>query len=232
MEIQDTASSPENMVHFTDVELAPVVRALTTKLFRRSSESYEVRVVKFQAMFTALSEVFGIPEVKVVGVVERQMGYLDFEPGGNTVATEKHLSLVTCLHGFAMALLHHKPELRAQIDPATFEQTAPGLRPDGFALSMFKQAAPQMFEEAKNRGRLYGTSVPYTDDGRLTQDGQVRGAEEAPSTGEDAAPEGATTDLPPAPPAHRPVQPPQRPPVQRPDIDPENRDRGNGRGED
>ncbi len=232
MEILDTASSPENMVHFTDAELAPVILALTTKLFRRTAETYEVRVAKFQTMITQLSEVFGIPEVRVAGVVDRRMGYAEFEPGGNTIATEKHLSLVTVLHGFAVAVIYHKPELQGTVNEETLERTG-YLRPDAFALSMFKQAAPQMFEEAKNRGRLYGTSVPYTDDGRLTQEGAEREAE-APHTGEDAPPEGGTTDLPAPPPAQRPVQPPQRPlpPVQRPDIDPENRDRGNGRGED
>lgn len=237
MEILDTTSSPENGVHFSDAEIAVVKKALHTKLFRRSAESYEVRLPKFQLMVTELSEVFGIPEVKLDTGPERAPGYVQFKPESNTIVTEKFLSLVTTLFGFARALHHHKPELRPDLmQLVAGVSQRDKLDPMAFALSAYKQAAPRMFEDAKTRGRLYGTNMPYTDDGRLAQ-GQSEGAgDPIENTGEDSAPEGGTTDLPPEP-RRRRETPPQRPTPpsdgQRPDIDPENlRDRGNGRGED
>lgn len=237
MEILDTASSPENGVHFSDAEITVVKKALSTKLFRRSVDSHEVRLAKFQVMITELSGVFEIPEVKLDTGPERSPGYVHFKPESNTIMTEKFLSLVTTLFGFARALHHHKPELRPD-----FMQLLAGvsqrdkLDPLAFALSAYKQSAPAMFEEAKRRGRLSGTSVDYTDDGRITRE-CAAAHESEDATGEDAPPEGGTTDLPPEPRSRR-VTPPRRPTPpssngQRPDIDPENlRDRGNGRGED
>lgn len=238
MEILDTASSPENAVSFSDAEIAVVKKALHTKLFRRSTESVEVRLPKFQALVTELSEVFNIPQVRLEVGPEREPGYAEFKSESNTIVTEKFLSLVTTLCGFAVALTYHKPELRVNVLELMMGVEQRGkLSPLAFALSAYKQAAPRMFEDAKGRGRLVGTSTPYTDDGRLPSNNPYNGgdAPPEPSTGEDAAPEGATTDLPPAPrPAPRRIQPPRRPASgQTPDVDPENlRDRGNGRGED
>ena len=232
MEILDTASSPENGVHFSDVEIAVVKKAIRTKLFHRSLETVEVRLPKFQALVSELSEVFGIPEVKLTTGPVRAVGYAKFNPESNTLETEQHLSLVTVLFGFAVALTHHKPELRPDLMTMLTGQSQAGqLMPLAFALSAYKQAAPRMFEDAKVRGRLVGTSSPYTDDGRLSANNASNGGDEpATATGEDVVPEGATTDLPPAPRSRR-IQPPQT--GQRPDIDPENMlDRGNGRGED
>lgn len=231
MEILDTASSPENGVHFTDAELLPVQTALKTKLFKRTEDSQEAREAKFQVMYTALSEVFGIPEVKIstVQMPARCSGLAQFRPESNIVLTEKYLSLVTVLSGFARALAYHKPELAPRYNEETGERVSAGLTPSNFSLSMFKEAAPEMFEAAKNNGRLGHTSVPYTDNGRLSSR-----TGEPIEHGEDT-PEGATTDLPtpPAPGAQTQTPPAPQPPAQRPDVDPENRsDRGNGLGED
>lgn len=229
MEILDTASSPENGVCFSDAEIAIVKKALHTKLFRRSLENLEVRLPKFQALVTELSEAFGIPEVRLMTGPVREVGYAKFKAESNTIETEQFLSLVTVLFGFALALHHHKPELRPDLmEMLSGVSQAGKLMPLAFALSAYKQAAPMMFEDAKSRGRLVGTSTPYTDDGRLQANNALNGGEEPEqSTGEDSAPEGGTTDLPPTPRARR-IQP-----LQRPDIDPENSlDRGNGRGED
>lgn len=233
MEILDTASSPENGVHFSDAEIAVVKKALSTKLFRRSIDSHEVRLAKFQVMITELSGAFEIPEVKLDTGPVRAPGYVEFKPESNTIVTEKFLSLVTTLFGFARALHYHKPALRPdlmQIVAGVSQRDK--LDPLAFALSMFKQAAPRMFDDAKARGRLCGTNVLYTDDGRITREQTTTTDADTTSTGEDVAPEGGTTDLPPLPSRH--VTPPRRPQSnQQPDIDPENlRDRGNGRGED
>jgi hypothetical protein len=229
MEILDTASSPENGVSFSDAEIAVVKKALHTKLFRRSTESLEVRLPKFQTLITELSDVFGIPEVKVTTGPEREPGYAEYLPESNTIKTEKFLSLVTVLFGFAKALWHHKPELKPDLMAMMLEgvSQANKLSPMAFALSAYKQAAPRMFEDAKARGRLMGVSTSYTDDGRIRP--EASDDEEMPNTGESEAPEGGTIDLP------QPGQAPRlrRPSSgQRPDVDPENRDRGNGRGED
>lgn len=229
MEILDTASSPENGVHFSDAEIAVVKKALHAKLFRRAAESYEVRLPKFQQMVTELSEMFGIPEVKVVGVVERSTGYGVFNRETNTIETEKFLSLTTVLFTFAVALMTHKPELAPSMAEIFEGADMSGkLQPLAFALSAFKQAAPRMFDDAKARGMLIGTSTPYTDDGRIRP--VVEGALPPEETGETDAPEGATQELPNPNPA---PQSRQNRTSQRPDIDPENRvDRGNGAGED
>jgi hypothetical protein len=231
MEILDTASSPENGVCFSDVEIAIVKKALHTKLFRRSLESLEVRLPKFQTLVSELSEVFGIPEVRLTTGPVREVGYAKFKAESNTIETEQFLSLVTTLFGFALALHHHKPEMAPNIlEMLSGVSQAGKLMPLAFALSAYKQAAPRMFEDAKLRGRLVGTTTPYTDDGRLPASNPINGGDEpATGTGEDSAPEGATTDLP-APQSRR-IQHPQT--GQQPDIDPENSlDRGNGRGED
>jgi hypothetical protein len=234
MEILDTASSLENAVDFTDAEVAVVKKALHTKLFRRGIDSPAERLAKFQLMVTELSELFGIPQVRLATGPEREPGFVAFNPEANTLMTEAYLSLVTTLFGFGLALTFHKPELRGEYDMENDRVVRPGLHPMAFALALYKQAAPRMFEEAKSRGRLCGTSVEYTDDGRLTAERRAaaEAADAEPNlddTGEDSAPEGGTTDLPA--PAPRRIQPPRR--AQRPDVDPENRaDRGNGLGED
>jgi len=230
MEINDTASYREDMITFSEGEIAVIKEALHTKLFR-SAEPEAERVAKFQAMVTKLAEVFGIPEP----TFHKDPGD---EPGGGRWNQEdnsihvKRFSLTTTLTCIGVAVLFHKygEEIQAQQARAMaammageqFSETRVGFDPLAFGLSAFKQAAPRMFETAKNAGRLFGTSVEYTDNGRIplermradepeSVDGGVRedATPPAPSTGTDTLP------------------------GQRPDIDPENRtDRGNGLGED
>ena len=159
MEILDTASSLENAISFADDEIAIVKRALKTKLYRRD-ESREVRQTKFQTMLTALSEKFGIPEVRLEMVDGDWIGWT-YQPEANKILAARY-SLVSILDGFAEALLFAKNQGLA---PGETPRLA--FNPLAFGLSAFKQAAPRMFEEAKFSGRLVATNVPYTDGGRL-----------------------------------------------------------------
>ena len=98
-----------------------------------------------------------------------------------------------------------------------------GFDPLAFGLSAFKQAAPRMFETAKNAGRLVGTSVEYTDNGRITAETRAADGDDdsGDSLDDDDITEDASSPLPPS--APRQVA----------DVDPENRvDRGHGLGED
>lgn len=159
MEILDTASSLENAISFADDEIVIVKRALKSKLYRRD-ENPEVRQAKFQTMLTALSEKFGIPEVRLEMVDGNCVGWA-YQPEANKILAARY-SLVSVLDGFAEALLFAKNQ---GVAPGEAPRLA--FNPLAFGLSAFKQAAPRMFEEAKFSGRLVGTNVPYTDGGRL-----------------------------------------------------------------
>ena len=159
MEYLDTASSPENAIAFTDEEIEIVKRALKSKLYRRD-EPLEARLAKFQAMLTALSDSFQIPEVRLELSDGDWIGW-EYLPEANKVVVAR-FSLVSVLDGFAQALLFHKNQ---GLPPdATPRLAFPVL---AFGLSAFKQAAPIMFDAAKMSGRLVATSVPFTDGGRL-----------------------------------------------------------------
>ena len=222
MEMLDTASSDENRIEFDAAETVIVKTALKTKLFNRA-ETKEVRQAKFKVMLDALATKFGVPQLAFVVADNDQPGYGGFNRETNTITINTRFSLTTTLFCFGMALYHHKPELRGT------EEAPSHFNPWAFALSMFKQSAPRMFDAAKNSGRLMGTNVPYTDGGRYPISGISGGVDDDDQEGDDSVTDGHPT--PPAPPR---APRPQRPaPTQRPDIDPENlRDRGNGLGED
>jgi hypothetical protein len=159
MEILDTASSLENTISFSEDEIAIVKAALKSKLYRRD-EPRDVRVRKFQAMLTALSEKFEIPEVRLEMVDGDGVGWI-YEAEANRILAAR-FSLVSILDGFAEALMFARNRgLPAGAPPRMV------FNPLAFGLSAFKQAAPEMFDDAKHAGKLVGTSVPYTDNGRL-----------------------------------------------------------------
>lgn len=169
MEYLDTASSLEHAISFDEDEIAIVKRALKSKLYRRE-EPLELRESKFQAMLTALSDKFGIPEVRLEMVNGDWVGW-QYLPEANKVVASR-FSLVSILDGFAQALLWHKNQGLAEGQPPRL--AFPVL---AFGLSAFRQAAPEMFSEAKRSGRLIATSVDYTDGGRLQNE---RGEVELP----------------------------------------------------
>lgn len=220
MEILDTASSDENRIDFDAAELLIVKTALKTKLFNRA-EPKEVRVAKFKTMLDALSTKFSVPQLELVVLDNDQPGFGGFNPEGNKVIINTRFSLTTTLYCFGCALYHHTPALQGT--PEAPSHYTPG----GFSLSMFKQAAPRMFELAKNAGRLMGTNVPYTDGGRYPISSVSEGVDDDVDGGDDTV----TDDNHPTPPPPAPRPTPR--PAPRADIDPENRrDRGNGLGED
>ena len=213
MEFLDTASSDENRVDFADDEIQIVKTALHTKLFRRD-ESVDERTAKFKALIDALATKFGLPQLTLEVADNEEAGWGTFDRNANKIIINRRFSLTTTLFCFGVALVIHKPEVQAAM-------VAGHYNPMAFALSLFKQSAPRMFEQAKNAGRLAGTSVPYTDGGRMPINGESMGVDDDDGD-----------DVPPTPRQH-PLPPPRTPPSQRPDIDPENRkDRGNGLGED
>ena len=226
MEILDTASSDENRIDFDAAEVVIVKTALKTKLFRRD-EPKDVRVAKFKVMIDALATKFEVPQLEFVVLDNDMPGFGGFNPEGNKIVINTRFSLTTTLYCFACALYHHKPALQGT-------QEAPShFTPGGFALSMFKQAAPRMFENAKNAGRLMGTNVPYTDGGRYPISSVSEGVDDDGDL--DGGDDTVTDDNHPTPPPPSPSTPPATPrrPAPRADIDPENRrDRGNGLGED
>lgn len=195
---QDTTF--ENHVTFAEDEISIVKTALKTKLYRRD-EPTEVRVGKFQVMLTALSEKFGIPEVRFQKVDGNWVG-ANFDPETNRIEASRY-SLVSIMMAFGDALRFHKNQQLAEgAEPFR-------LNPLGFGLCAFKQAAPIMYQTAKDAGRLViPGGAPYTGDGDL-------GLPDLGDSSSDDVDE-QHDDVPPM----------------RPDIDPENRDRGNGRGED
>lgn len=205
MEYNREAQMPEDAVRFSEDEIAIVKTALKTKLYRRD-EPRELRVGKWQVMLTALSEKFGVPEVRLEIQDGDRIGAW-FQPEANKIVAERY-SLVSILMAFSNALFFHKNQgINLEDENVQLNYSVDAL---AFGLSAFKQAAPIMFETAKNAGRLCGTSVPYTDGGRI-QPGDLLGGDSDDDVDDEH------DDVPPM----------------RPDIDPENRpDRGNGRGED
>ena len=228
MEILDTASSLENTVSFSEAEVNVVKAALKTKLFVQT-EPLEVRTAKFAALVTALAEAFGVPQLNLKVEAHQQPGYCGFDGETNSVLINQRFSLTNTLVGFAAAMVHHKPELMPR--PTSMEEagalmSAGHFNPMAFALSMFKEAAPRMFESAKMAGRLVGTNVEYTDGGRLTAERHAE-QERIDDEGDDSV---TDDNHPTPPPTQRPAPRAQNPAA---DIDPENRrDRGNGLGED
>ena len=232
MEINDTASSRESMITFNDDEVLIVKTALKTKLFK-ADESKEVRTAKFQTMLAGLSEKFEVPEPKLVIVDGDDKPGADYKRDDNTIIAER-FSLVSILAAFACAVLEakHGEELRAQANQMMeamltgrdFTPEVIGFDPIAFGLSMFKQVAPRMFETAKAAGRLMGTSVDYTDNGKITE--ARRAAELAGENVSDDGHESIVEE------SNSPTQTDTLP-RQAPDLDPENRvDRGSGLGED
>ena len=231
MEILDTASSLENTISFDAAEIGIVKVALKTKLFKRD-ESVEVRTAKFAALINALAEKFGVPQLALRVEEHEQAGFAKFDPETNTVVINRRFSLTNTLCAFGSAMMHHKPELvgEAPTDMAGLVALmGPGrFNPMSFALSLFKQAAPIMFDSAKAAGRLTGTNVPYTDGGRMTAESSSEFLGNDDGEHDD---DNVTDNNHPAPP--QAPRAPRPTPPQSADVDPENRrDRGNGLGED
>jgi hypothetical protein len=207
MEILDTASSFENTISFSEAEVAVVKTALKTKLFVKT-ESVEIRAAKYKALVDGLCVAFGIAPLTLAVDPHKDFGYHVWQPETNTLRINVRFSLTNTLAGFADALAYRKPELWQQAAAAegTGASTFGTLQ---FALSMFKAAAPAMFEEAKRMGRLSGVSVPVA--ASSSEDlGDDNGDDDSYS--DDDSGDDAPVD-------HRPV-PPRSGSA---DIDPENR---------
>jgi hypothetical protein len=214
----------EDMYDFTLTERGIIQRALRTKLYRKD-ESTEVRLEKWNVMLAELSEHYGIPTVRLDINTDGDEPGADYDPGSNLIVAQR-FSLVSVLCAFGAALIHNN-KMEGAYTGLPFMDP----RPMGFCLSFFKQAAPIMFQTAKENGRLMGTDALYTDGGKISEEearrraagpnlaelfGQILGQQQpgAQAT-QDEEPHEGTPD------------------IQMPDIDPENlKDRGNGLGED
>ena len=122
--------------------LAIVRAGLKTKLWRGAPGE---RLEKLRALNRQLSEFYGVPACEV-SVRSTQMGP-HYQPGANSIVLDK-VSVVSYLHEFGHHLLHCRRKPQQEVFPRTF------------SLSLFYQAAPRMFEAARQSGRLL-----YTDDG-------------------------------------------------------------------
>lgn len=157
MQVNMNAESFDQHVTFAEDEIVIVKTALKTKLYRQE-ESEEVRVGKFQVMLTALSEKFGIPEVRFVKTGGNMIG-AGYDPETNRITADRY-SLVSIIMAFGVALMFHKNQNLADgAEPLRLD-------PLCFGLCAFKQAAPQMFETARAAGRMViPGGAPYTGDG-------------------------------------------------------------------
>ena len=212
MENLETASTPETCVGFEEEEVAVVQKALQTKLYLKG-EDLEVRTQKWQVLLTDLSEKFGIPEIQLHIVdadhkASDSPGWGRYDPDTNTLITNKRFSLTTMLSHFGVALVVAKREELSWLVPSKF------------ALSLFKASAPEMFTLAKTSGRLKGTDQLFTDGGKISrEEAERRAGMRQPEEFTDNEGEGEPGSSGPSGPSG-------------PDTDPENRDRGNGPGED
>lgn len=163
MNIVSLTGPLQDRIQFTDAEVAIVKKALKTKLFKKDEE-FTARVAKFQVMLNELAAEFGItaptltphPMMVAIGMPGFQVG-TDAQGAHHIVIGR--LSLTSILDGF-YCVLH------SNTDPTPPEEESVL----AFGLSMFKQAAPNMFELARTSGRLMGTDVKYTDGGRIPQE--------------------------------------------------------------
>lgn len=129
-------------MRFPDGALAVVRGALKTKLWRGQPAE---RLEKLRALNSQLSEFYGVPACSVA-VRNTPVGP-HYVPGSNAIVLDK-VSLVSWAHEFAHHLLHCRRKPQQEIFPRAF------------SLSLFFQAAPRMFEAARQSGRLL-----YTDEG-------------------------------------------------------------------
>jgi hypothetical protein len=145
----------QDRIKFAEGEIEVIKKALKTKLFR-ADEDEEIRAAKYQAMLDDLAAQFSIPAPKLEKVPGDEPGYT-YDPDTNTIQVQR-FSLVSILDGFANAFQFHTEH--GEADGASGEFIL------SFGLSAFKQAAPAMFESARQAGRLMGVDVLYTDGGR------------------------------------------------------------------
>src|SRR5581483_2424714 len=169
MELKNT-EWPEDAVSFAEDEIAVVKAALKTKLFVKD-EPNEARSAKFQGLLTALSEKFKVPEVKFEYASGCGGSGSVYDPDSNTLRLYR-FSLTSTLMGFWRAAIMQK------IKSGEYTRETRGVpSPEAFGLSAFKAAAPKMFEEAKQKGRLYYTAVEYTDGGQLEHEEEPEGGD-------------------------------------------------------
>lgn len=208
MEYQDTASSLERMFTFTEAELTPIRQALAGDLYNKE-EPRTTRQVKWANLLTALCPVFGLSPLRLkFDLLADKPGAGTYLPADKVIIIGKRYSLVTLFHYFFMAILDAKK------DDAAFVSMIRNSGKDlntimlGFAYSLFREASPERFEEAKRSGLLV----------------HLKAREQAGHT---------TTRRAPEPEQEFEEEAEPSPGSMRPDIDPENRiDRGNGLGED
>jgi hypothetical protein len=209
MEYQDTASSFDRKFTFTDQEVGAVQAGLKTGLYNEG-EDLVTRQAKWKALVTGLSSAFGIPEVGLEfhsGGTAGETGYGSYCPDSKVITVGSRFSLVTLLHFFTVALLHAKqedPVFVAMIQGAGFGSG--GEIAAAFALSLFREAAPIMYQKAKDGGKLMFFQQMEAHRSAPQPDGRSTSFEE------DEAPE-------------------VRPKIKA-DIDPENRIRDDGRHDD
>ena len=211
MEYQDTASSFDRKFTFTDAEIGAVRAGLKTGLYN-SGEDLTVRQEKWRALVASLAEAFSLPPVSLefeIGEKASQPGFGKYCPDSRTITLGTRFSLVTMLHFFTMAILHTKqedPAFVAMIQGAGFgsgEEIAAA-----FSLSLFREAAPAMYQKAKDDGKL----VFFQQMEQLRNARPTEGGGNSTSFEEDEAPEAM--------------------PKIKADIDPENRIRDDGRHDD
>jgi hypothetical protein len=207
MEYQDTASSMDRKFSFTEGEVGVIKSGLKTKLFV-ADEPRPARETKWKALLLSLCGEFSIPEVHLeFDATQAEPGWGKYCQASKTITMGARFSLTTLLHFFAVALMDARQgdaEFVAMIRGAEFH--SPAEVAAAFSLSLFREAAPKMYEAAKLSGRIMFFQEPAVSGPRRAQPQQDDSIDDEP----EPAP-GSTVA----------------------DIDPENRvDRGNGFGED
>ncbi len=152
MQIVNRAGPLQDRIKFSEGEIAVIRKALHAKLFKHDEDD-EIRTAKYQVMLEELAELFSIPAPKLENGPGDEPGYT-FDADTNSIVVQRY-SLVSILDGFANAFQFH-----------TENGEVSGEFILSFGLSAFKQAAPTMFETARQAGRLMGVDVLYTDGGR------------------------------------------------------------------
>jgi len=164
MQIMSSEGAYEDRIKFDEDEVAIVKKALHAKLFCRN-EGLPVRTEKWQTLLNELADKFAIPAPKLDATLGEIPGY-SYEVETNTIHVQvgeiRNFSLVSTLDGFAEALQHRTEG--ENVNPKFVI---------AFGLSMFKAAAPRMFEAAKAAGRLMYTDSEYTDGGRIAETRQA-----------------------------------------------------------
>jgi hypothetical protein len=157
MEYQDTASSFDHKFTFCETELGAIKAGLKTKLYVEDGELC-VRQAKWKALLDGLCSAFDIPAVGLEfqsGPEAAKPGFGGYCSSSKTITIGSRFSLVTLLHFFAVALLDAK---REDADFIQMIRNTGFMDPQelaaAFSLSLFREAAPKMYEAAKLSGKL------------------------------------------------------------------------------